>query len=924
MLASWLGDRSRLLKVLGAVLIVVPALVWLGWAFDAPFLMGLGNNLTPMNPLTALCFAALGVHNLIVSPRKNLIAAGVLVIGFVSVCAAAMHATWFGDQIFFHSLVVSQAVPNRIAASTGFCFLLLGAASILAELTPAAARLAAQLVAMAAGLVSLYYLNGYALSQVNHQPHVVPMALNTAFLMLIAAGAVLMASCEEGLMGVIAARTLTARTARRLLWTALILPFLLSLAVQLFSRLVHTSVESNICVLVTLMTAAFILTIWAGSIPANRMEQDMRAVQAMNVQTMDFFRTIIDEVPNIVCVKNQAGEIVLANRATAALFGYKCADDLVGIPIYDLVPKSESIEPLWKADRLVKPKGGIVDVPLIEIVDADGADRCLQIGKVAVPALNGADYNVLTVAADVTELVRSERAIEAAANEIIDLYDNAPCGYHSLDPNGLVIQMNQTELDWLGYTREEVVGVKHFNDLLDPDHVPRFFIGFHRFQQSGDLSEVESVMIRKDGAQLPIVVTSKAVRDEYGRFTSCRTTVFDLSERRATERQVRQAKDEAERANRAKSEFLSRMSHELRTPLNAILGFAQMLQLEKHGERVDQSVAHILKGGRHLLGMINEILDLSRIDMGKLSVSLEPVDLALIVRDASEFIQPLAKTHVVTVGLDDRLSEPSFVRGDQQRLRQICLNLLSNAIKYNYSGGSIHLTIERDADLVRLSVADNGVGVAPDRIHDLFSPFARLGAEAGGVEGTGLGLALSQGLAQYMGGAIRYRPNEPRGSIFTLELLPEQAPGLARVPEMPSPIAQKLEADGATWQVLLVEDNLSNVALMSRIFESRPEIEFHAAMTGEQGIEMAQSLLPDLIFLDVNLPDLTGREVLRAIRADSRTSHVPVVVTSADATEKQIGAMLSEGALDYLTKPLDVTKIYKVIDHHLLSERQVA
>jgi PAS domain S-box-containing protein len=922
------GNRGDARTILGLILLSVPAFVWLGWSIGNPYLMGLGTNLPPMNPVSALCFAVLGLRMLLgTRPRalaaRDLLALTVVSVGLMGVVTDLLHLDWPLDQMIFRELVLAQPEPIHVAFSTAICFVLLGSASICSERNSTKLRVAAQCMAMVCGLVAIFYLNSYALSRVGNADGATPMALNTAALQLVGAATVLAATSQVGLMGVISAPTLSAKIARHLLWVALILPFVLSFGFERLSDLAHVSVAANVGVLVTLVAAAFVVTIWVISVPANRHENHMRAVQAQNLQTMHFFRTILDSVPGPISVKNREGVITMANQACADLFGVLQPDDLVGIHAERFISDPGQIAALRQGDQEVLATGFEVAVPPTQVLYPDGTKRWLQINKGTVPSLGGRELHILTVAADVTARMEKELRFEAALGEIRDLYDNAPCGYHSLDPDGLVVEMNNTELEWLGYTREEVIGRIHFSDLIPADYVDKFWANFQRFKDSGTLQELEATMVRKDGSHLPVVVTSKAVRDEEGRYMRNRTTMFDLTEHQAAEQQIRQARDDAERANRAKSEFLSRMSHELRTPLNAILGFAQMLQLEKHGDRVDQSVHHILKGGRHLLRMINEILDLSRIDAGNLSVSLEPVQLAAVIRDAADFIKPLARSQGISIEFDAGPEEERFVLGDQQQLKQVCLNLLSNAIKYNVDSGRVAISIRVADGHVQVLFADTGIGVDPSKASDLFSPFARLGAENTGVEGTGLGLALSQRLAQSMRGQISYRANEPQGSVFTVELETAESKTSVAIEEIPNN-PTGAGTGRATRQILLIEDNLSNVELMSRILESREDIELLSAMSGALGLDIAKHHCPDLVLLDVNLPDTSGLDVLRALKQIPETKSIPVVVTSADATEKLIRTMLAEGAVEYLTKPLDVARIFQVIDENLTTEPKVA
>lgn len=380
---------------------------------------------------------------------------------------------------------------------------------------------------------------------------------------------------------------------------------------------------------------------------------------------------------------------------------------------------------------------------------------------------------------------------------------------------------------------------------------------------------------------------------------------------------VQAARVEAERANRAKSEFLSRMSHDLRTPLNAVLGFAQLLAGDSLSEAQRECVQQILKGGSHLLDLINEVLDIARIEAGRLTLSPEPVRVRDIVRHAADLIAPLAAARQIELVIDDDMLFDGAVLADRQRLNQVLLNLLSNAVKYNRPGGRVVLTIEEQPKgRVRILVSDTGAGIPADKLALLFRPFERLGAESTGIEGTGLGLTLARGLAEAMGGSVGVRSEIDRGSTFWLELASTDDPSAPMAPpEVPAPLSTATSSRPAT--LLYVEDNLSNVRLVTRLLAARPAVTLIHAIDGETGIQTARVRHPDLIFLDLHLPDLPGEEVLRQLCDDPALRGIPVVVVSADATGGQKRRALASGASMYLTKPLDLRAVLDVVDRLL-------
>ncbi len=385
-----------------------------------------------------------------------------------------------------------------------------------------------------------------------------------------------------------------------------------------------------------------------------------------------------------------------------------------------------------------------------------------------------------------------------------------------------------------------------------------------------------------------------------------------------TEIQAReQAREEAERANRAKSEFLSRMSHELRTPLNAIIGFGQLLEMGAQNPRQRENVFHILKGGKHLLGLINEVLDIARIESGRLDMTLESVSVTQVFTEAVALIEPLAAQRKVRVGRIDGAAD-LFIRADRQRLSQVVLNLLSNAVKYNRVGGSVGLSCTALPDgRRRLGISDTGPGISPADQSRLFIPFERLGAETSTVEGTGIGLALSKRLVEAMGGRIGVESVEGQGSTFFFELpAADQEASQNEIavdgPFLPPPTVETQP------KVLYIEDNLSNFTLVERALEAkRPGVRLLGAMQGQLGLDMASEHRPDLILLDLQLPDIPGDELLRRLQADEKTRHIPVVMVSADATQGQVRRLLALGARSYLTKPLDLRVFLETFDDAL-------
>jgi signal transduction histidine kinase len=421
--------------------------------------------------------------------------------------------------------------------------------------------------------------------------------------------------------------------------------------------------------------------------------------------------------------------------------------------------------------------------------------------------------------------------------------------------------------------------------------------------------------LHTDGRWVMIESRGRVLRDDQGQPTGAVIISRDVSESVEAQRALELAKVEAEKANVAKSEFMSRMSHELRTPLNSVLGFAQILQMELESQDELEMIGYIVKSGGYLLELINEVLDISRVESGNIGVSLELVSIEAIVLECLERVS--SEAAVAGVAITDQCAGAALVRADPQHLQQVLVNLLSNAIKFNLAGGTVTLTCAEDDGRVRLSVTDTGPGIAP-QLHDrLFAPFDRLDAEAKGIEGTGLGLALSKGLMEAIGGSLGVDSEPGVGSTFWIEL-PLATTSSNFAEGDPDVVPELVAIAGPSATVLYVEDNIGNVRLLERLMNHRPNIRLVTTMQGSQGFELAKRHRPDLILLDVHMPDLSGYEVLELLRGDEATSSIPVVMLSADASHEQIQRFRDAGAHDYLTKPLDLQNFLGQLDGYLL------
>ncbi len=389
--------------------------------------------------------------------------------------------------------------------------------------------------------------------------------------------------------------------------------------------------------------------------------------------------------------------------------------------------------------------------------------------------------------------------------------------------------------------------------------------------------------------------------------------------------ELEKAKLAAEKANLAKSDFLSSMSHELRTPLNAILGFAQLIESGQPPPTVAQkrSVSQILQAGWYLLELINEILDLALIESGKLSLSPEPIAMADVLLECQAMIEPQAKKRDIQVTFS-QAGAPYHVRADRTRLKQVLINLLSNAIKYNRLGGTVEVAcLPGDFGRLRIGVQDSGEGLSPEKIEQLFQPFNRLGQEASEEEGTGIGLVVCKRLTGLMGGDIGVLSTVGVGSLFWIELELTAAP---QIPMRPAPplLVQSgdINTNEPTCTVLYVEDNPANLMLVEEIIARRPDIRLLSALDGRSGIELARLAQPDVILMDINLPGISGITALGILAKDLATAHIPVVALSANAIPRDIENGLAAGFYGYLTKPIQVGQFLETLDKALQFARQ--
>ena len=662
-----------------------------------------------------------------------------------------------------------------------------------------------------------------------------------------------------------------------------------------------------------------------------QMEQQLNQIEAR-------FEATFDQSSLGMAMVNLDGSLLRINRKFAEMSGIEIAR-LSQYHYRELMLPEEIENSTQNAERLISGEIATLSIER-RLTRRDGQSFWAQFTVSLVRKVDGEPDYLLAQVQDIdarrkqNERLRLLESVAVHANDAILITAAEPV---EEDENGpRILYANEAYCKMSGYTLEEVIG-KTPRIMQGEGTDPEARAQIRRALKRWKPVVVEILNYTRAGVPFWVELSIFPVSDEKGWYTHWVSVQRDVTARKQSEatlhrtnEEAQAARQEAEAANRAKSEFLSRMSHELRTPLNAILGFGQLLELEDQTPNNRESTDQILRAGRHLLELINEVLDISRIETGSMSMSLEPVSIAEVARETLDLVRSMAAQYGISLREEGVFNSRLSLAGDRRRVKQVLLNLLSNAIKYNRRGGHVTLSVEsipavtggatggatgERAERVRVRVTDSGAGIAPEKRERLWVPFDRLDAETTGIEGTGIGLALSYRLAQAMNGQLDFRSSE-QGSTFWLELpcAHPTASGFDESADLDASATDCAPQSEILWQALYIEDNLPNVQLMEGILAHRPQVRLLSAGQGALGIELARQNRPDVILLDLHLPDINGDEVLRQLRADDATRQIPIVMISADATPGQIERMLAAGANDYLSKPFGIAHFLRVLD----------
>ncbi len=620
-------------------------------------------------------------------------------------------------------------------------------------------------------------------------------------------------------------------------------------------------------------------------------------------------RAIMQHSPSAIFVKDLDSRYLVANEEWSRLTGIGVSD-IVGNSVSETWTVNAAAIVAHERALLADGTSRLTDE---QMVTGDGK-RDFIVNRFLLRDEDGEPYAIGGIATDITERKKAQAALATRDRVLDTVLKASPDIITLMDRHGRIHQVSEAERAILGWQHEDGSPPDIFTKV-HPDDLEIVGAAFVRMVSGG----VHGIHLRyrvqhADGRWITVDSRGQAVLDHLGHFAGAVVVSRDITAALEFEKRLEAAREAAEKASGAKSDFLSRMSHELRTPLNSILGFSQLLQMDDlpvlHADGVD----HILRAGKHLLDLIDEVLDIARIESGYLELAMVPVALAELVSDAVALTRPIAERAEVAVRVSIEPRSSVAVLADRQRLLQVLLNLLSNAVKYNRPGGHIDVSCEAiDRGRLRLAVADTGRGIRPGDLERVFEPFDRLGAEQSGVEGTGVGLALSKQLVERMGGTLGFDSVPEVGSTFFIDLPAasvERADhfGEAKIVTAAAPALSKL------FRVLLIEDNLTNLDLVERVLSRRPGVDVLAAMHGGLGLDLAREHVPDLILLDLHLPDMDGTAVLDRLQADDVTTGIPVALVSAEAPGPQVRALLGRGVVGHLLKPLDVRGLLALVD----------
>ena len=675
---------------------------------------------------------------------------------------------------------------------------------------------------------------------------------------------------------------------------------------------------------------------------------DGTVAQQLGAEVQDareYAENIVETVRKPLVVLDSDLRLLTANHSFYETFKVT-HEETIGHFIYDLGNRQWDIPRLRVLIESILPHDTVLNDYEVDHEFPGIGRKIILLNARQIFRKNIGSHIILLAMEDITARKQAEEELLKAGALQRAIFNSANFSSIATDAKGVIQIFNVGAERMLGYTADEVMNQITPADISDPEEViaraqalsieldTEITPGFDAlvFKARRGIEDIyELTYIRKDGSRFPAVVSVTALRNEQQSIIGYLLIGTDNTARKQADTEkarlgqvlqdknieLENARSVAEKANLAKSDFLSSMSHELRTPLGAILGFAQLLESGTPPPMPAQkrSIDQILKAGWYLLELINEILDLALIESGKLSLSLEPVALQEVMQECAVMVESQAQQCGINVTFA-RLETPYFVNADRTRVKQLLINLLSNAIKYNTEGGTVAVTCTLSPpDAIRISVRDTGAGLAPEQIAQLFQPFNRLGQEAHGEQGTGIGLVVCKRLVELMDGVIGVESIVGEGSVFWLELKQTTEPqAAAHAAELAKATQTQTSGGAQLYTVLYVEDNPANLMLVEDILARRPDIRLLSARDGVTGIKMALASLPDVVLMDINLPGISGIEALKILADNPTTAHIPIVALSANAIPSDIEKGLEAGFFRYLTKPIKVSQFLETLD----------
>ena len=617
-------------------------------------------------------------------------------------------------------------------------------------------------------------------------------------------------------------------------------------------------------------------------------------------------RAVVGHSPSAIFVKDLSGRYLMANDAWCRLLG-RSPEEVVGLTDLEIHAGN--------ARRLSDIEGRLATDPSVtgELhMETPEGPHDLLLSCFVLNGDDGSRYAVGGIAVDITERKSVEAALREGDRLLNAMLEASPDIISLLDHQGRVNHVSSAERRLLGHQHANPSGTELYA-LVHPDdfdHVASAFISM----VTGSRSQIHvRYRVRHtEGHWVTMDSRAQAQFDEQGRFQGAVVVSRDVTSRLESELKLQALRQSAEQASRAKSDFLSRMSHELRTPLNAILGFSQLLQMDDLAVQQSEAVDHILRAGRHLLALIDEVLDIARIETGHLELAVRAVFLSEVVAEAVMLNRPAAERAEVVVQSTIDLDEGPAVLADRQRLLQVTNSLVSNAVKYNRPGGRVDISCQSTpSGRVRLAVADTGQGIRPGDMARVFEPFDRLGVEQSGVEGTGVGLALAKNLVERMHGSLEVESVPEVGSTFFVEL-PQAI--MADRPQAGSARRTTTAGSAAMFQLLLIEEGLESLDLVERVVARRPGVLVLAAVNGRMAIDLAREHHPDLVLLDLDLPDMEASALLEQLGSDPATSSTPVAVLGSESSNGRVRRLLGRGVAGQLAKPVEARALLSLVD----------